>query len=232
MIDPARIRAISLDLDDTLWPIWPTIARAEAVLHDWLHTHAPTTAQQFANPQALRAVREEIQTLRPDLTGDLIALRRESIRLALQRAGDDPALAEPAFEVFYDARQRVELFEGALECLAFLSARFPVVAVTNGNADIHHIGIGRFFRDSFNVMRTGFAKPDARIFHLAAAAVDVPPSAVLHVGDDAKLDAVAARDAGMHAVWLNRSGLDWPIEKEHPPTTVASLQALCDMLAA
>jgi hypothetical protein len=26
-LDVSRIRAITLDLDDTLWPIWPTIAR-------------------------------------------------------------------------------------------------------------------------------------------------------------------------------------------------------------
>ena len=227
-----QIRAISLDLDDTLWPIWPTIAKAEAVLLQWLAQHAPGTAEHLGDTDKVRALRHEIVGLRPDLKADLSGLRRESIRLALRQAGDDEDLATPAFDLFFAERQRVQLFDDALPALQFLAQRWPVVAVTNGNADIHHIGIGRFFRDSFNVMRTGFAKPDARIFHLAAAAVDVPPSAVLHVGDDAKLDAVAARDAGMHAVWLNRSGLDWPIEKEHPPTTVASLQALCDMLAS
>lgn len=229
MIDPARIRAISLDLDDTLWPIWPTIERAEAVLHDWLHSHAPTTAQQFANPQALRAVREEIQTLRPDLTGDLIALRRESIRLALQRAGDDPALAEPAFEVFYDARQRVELFEGALECLAFLSARFPVVAVTNGNADIHRVGIGAHFQTALSANVLGIAKPDPRIFHAAAAAVNVAPHEVLHVGDDATLDAHGALEAGLQAVWFNPAGRDWPHERAQP-VTITRLQELYPLL--
>lgn len=232
MLDPSQIRAITLDLDDTLWPIWPTIHRAEEVLLLWLKERATKTAQLFDTPKALRAIRERVEQERPDLRHDLSAMRRESIRLALRQAGDDEDLATPAFDLFFAERQRVQLFDDALPALEFLARRWPVVAVTNGNADIHHIGIGSFFRDSFNVMRTGFAKPDARIFHLAAAAVDVPPSAVLHVGDDAKLDAVAARDAGMHAVWLNRSGLDWPIEKEHPPTTVASLQALCDMLAA
>ncbi len=229
MIDPARIRAISLDLDDTLWPIWPTIARAEAVLHDWLHAHAPTTAQQFANPQALRAVREEIQILRPELAGDLIALRRESIRLALQRAGDDPALAEPAFEVFYDARQRVELFEGALECLAFLSARFPVVAVTNGNADIHRVGIGAHFQTALSAHVLGIAKPDPRIFHAAAAAVNVAPHEVLHVGDDATLDAHGALEAGLQAVWFNPAGRDWPHERAQP-VTITRLQELYPLL--
>ena len=232
MLDPSQIRAVTLDLDDTLWPIWPTIRRAEEVLLLWLKEHAAQTAQVFSSPEALRAIRLQVERERPDLRHDMSCLRKASIAQALRQAGDDENLAIPAFEIFFAERQRVQLFDDALPALEFLARRWPVVAVTNGNADIHHIGIGRFFRDSFNVMRTGFAKPDARIFHLAAAAVDVPPSAVLHVGDDAKLDAVAARDAGMHAVWLNRSGLDWPVEKEHPPTTVASLQALCDMLAA
>ncbi|HNI85823.1 MAG TPA: type VI secretion system ImpA family N-terminal domain-containing protein, partial [Ottowia sp.] len=37
-LDLRRIRAITLDLDDTLWPVWPTIARAEDALRAWLHT--------------------------------------------------------------------------------------------------------------------------------------------------------------------------------------------------
>ena len=44
MLDLSRIRAITLDLDDTLWPVWPTIHRAEQVLSDWLMQHAPATA--------------------------------------------------------------------------------------------------------------------------------------------------------------------------------------------
>ena len=44
MLDIARIKAISLDLDDTLWPIWPTIERAEKALHEWLVTNAPMAA--------------------------------------------------------------------------------------------------------------------------------------------------------------------------------------------
>jgi FMN phosphatase YigB (HAD superfamily) len=32
MIDFLKIKAISFDLDDTLWPVWPTIGRAEEAL--------------------------------------------------------------------------------------------------------------------------------------------------------------------------------------------------------
>ena len=58
MLNIARVKAISLDLDDTLWPIWPTIERAEKVLHDWLVDHAPMAAALFSSPSALREIRD------------------------------------------------------------------------------------------------------------------------------------------------------------------------------
>ncbi|HEY4665252.1 MAG TPA: HAD-IA family hydrolase [Comamonas sp.] len=231
MLDSSQIRAITLDLDDTLWPIWPTIRRAEEVLLLWLKEHAAQTAQVFSSAEALRSIRLQVERERPDLHGDLSGLRKASIALALRQAGDDENLAIPAFEIFFAERQRVQLFDDALTALEFLSQRWPVVAVTNGNADVHRVGIGEYFQDSFNVTRTGFAKPDARMFHCVAQALQLPPSAILHVGDDAKMDAAGARNAGMHAVWLNRSGLDWPLDDQHPPATVVSLLELCEILA-
>jgi putative hydrolase of the HAD superfamily len=62
MIDISRIRAITLDLDDTLWPIGPTIRRAEAVLQAWLQEHAPATATLCAAPGAIREVRQQMNT--------------------------------------------------------------------------------------------------------------------------------------------------------------------------
>ncbi len=218
-----------MDLDDTLWPIWPTIARAEAVLLDWLAQHAPATAALFSNTEALRAIRNQMGSLRPDLAHDLSGLRRESIRLALTQAGDPGHLAETAFDVFFAERQRVELFSDAIDTLAFLSARYPIVAVSNGNADVHQVGIGQYFRASLSASVLGFAKPDARIFMAAASELQLPPSAVLHVGDDATLDAQGAMDAGMQAVWLNMAGHDWP-HTTTPHATVPSLAALCRLL--
>lgn len=229
VIDITRVRAVTLDLDDTLWPIWPTITRAEGVLLQWLGEHAPATATLYSDTAALRAIRNQMVSLRPDLRHDLSALRRESIRLALTQAGDDAALAEPAFDVFFSERQRVELFEDAHPALAFLSQRYPVVAVSNGNADVHRVGIGHYFKASISAQEFGVAKPDPRIFHAAASAMGVEPHEVLHVGDDATLDALAAITAGMQAVWLNPAQQVWPHETQ-PHATVASLTELCRLL--
>mgnify|MGYP006193167455 FL=1 len=230
-LDPTRIRAISIDLDDTLWPIWPTIERAEAALHAWLAEHAPATAAWGATPEVIRSVRNHIGSTRPDLAHDMSALRRESIRLMLQCAGDDTALAEPAFEVFFAERQRVEFYEDALPALEWLGSRFPLVAVSNGNARLDMTGGHQFFTGAISAADAGIAKPEAAIFHAAADMVSVRPEQMLHVGDNFELDVVGARNAGLQAAWLVRQEQGLPPRMEYADhMTVSCLLTLCAAL--
>ena len=228
MLDIARIKAVSLDLDDTLWPIWPTIERAEKVLHHWLVENAPMTAALFSSPSALRDIRDYMATNRPDLKHDLSAVRRESIRLALYRAGENPLLAEKAFEVFFAERQRVELFDDAMPALEYLASRYPIVSVSNGNADQQHDNNDNNNRAAKTARESGVGKPDPRIFHAAAGAVDLTPDDMLHVGDDATLDALGALNAGLQAAWVNRADHLWPLEGE-PQLTLSNLTELCEL---
>lgn len=232
MLDLARIRAITLDLDDTLWPMWPTMLRAEETLQAWLDENAPATGELYSLPGIPREIRRAVNAARPDLAHDLTALRRESIRQALLQAGDNPALAEPAFEAFYEARHQVELYADALPALEFLSRRYPVVALSNGNADVQRVGIGQYFCAAFSARTLGVAKPDVRIFQVAARAAGVPPEQVLHVGDDAQLDG-GALQAGMQLAWVNRLGHPWPADLPgEPHAAVPDLRSLCELLAA
>lgn len=231
MLDLTIIKAITLDLDDTLWPVWPVIERAEAALDEWLGHHAPMTAALFSNPSARHDIRAEIARTRPELKHNLSAIRREAIRLALSRAEENPMLAEEAFEVFFAARHQVTLFDDALLALEFLSTRYPVVALSNGNADIERIGLGAYFRAAISAQEFGVGKPDSRIFHAAAGAVDVDPHNVLHVGDDAALDVLGALNAGMQTAWVNRADHLWT-HPSSPHETVANLTELCDLFRA
>jgi len=234
MLDPTRVRAISLDLDDTLWPVWPTIVRAEQALQHWLGAHAPATARLLADSAIARALRDETERLHPELRFDLSALRRESIRRALQRAGEAPGLAEPAFEVFFEHRQRVDLYADALPSLQRLAGRYPLVSLSNGNADVSRVGIGQFFRGAISAAAVGVGKPDPRMFEAAARAAGVATHEVLHVGDDAALDVIGARRSGMQAVWVNRDARPWPADQAvhapSPQAVVDNLHALCERL--
>ena len=229
MLNLKIVKAITLDLDDTLWPVWPAIQRAEKALEDWLNHNAPMAAALFANASVRDEIRSYVVTSRPELRHNLSAVRREAIRTVLYRAKENPLLAEAAFDVFYAERNRVDLFDDAILALEFLSARFSVVALSNGNADIERIGIKAYFRADISAQAFGVGKPDPRIFHAAAGAVDVCPTAVLHIGDDARLDVLGGLNAGMQTVWLNRDDSAWS-HAEIPHLTVTSLTQLCDYM--
>jgi len=229
MLDISKIKAIGLDLDDTLWPIWPTIERAELQLQQWLAQRAPLTAGVFSNPASRQELREHVVRSRPDIGHDMSAMRLEIIRLGLERSGEDTDHAMPAFEVFFEHRMRVDLFEDALPALEFLASRFPIVAISNGNADVGRVGIGAHFKASLSAHLFGIAKPDVRIFQAAAAAVGVRPDEVLHIGDDAELDVLGGLNAGMQTVWLNRSSQPW-LHQPQPHVNVTDLRQLCALL--
>lgn len=231
MLNLKIIKAITLDLDDTLWPVWPAIQRAENALAAWLNQHAPKTAALFADPAVRNEIRSHVVQTQPELSHNLSAVRLEAIRAALKRSNEDPLLADAGFEVFYAERNRVDLFHDAIGSLEFLSARFPIVALSNGNADIERIGLKPYFHANVSAQSFGVAKPDVRIFHAAAEAADVCAAQVLHVGDDAGLDVVGALNAGMQTAWLNRDGGAWP-HAQSPHITVTSLTQLCDCLGS
>lgn len=229
-LDLNRVRAITLDLDDTLWPVWPTIERAETTMRTWLSHRAPVTARLSADAQVQRRLRDQALAEQPALAHHLGDLRREALRRLLVESKEDVNLADDAFAVFYQARQQVDLYPDALDLLEMLSARYPVVALSNGNADVHLVGIGKYFHSAVNPATAGVSKPDPRIFEAAALSAGVAPHEVLHIGDDAHLDSAGALAAGMQAVWVNRADQRWPHELANPPhaevTSLGALQAL------
>lgn len=202
-----QIDAISLDLDDTLWPIMPALLRAEQSMHQWLLERAPATAA-ICSVERMREIRVLVGMAHADRAHDMGWLRLESLRHALREGGDDPALAVGAFNVFLDGRQRVTLYDDVEQVLRAWKARYRLLAVTNGNADIARIGIGHYFDATVAAHEIGFGKPDPRIFTHACDRAGVAPSRVLHIGDDLELDVAGARGAGLYAAWIRRPDLE------------------------
>jgi putative hydrolase of the HAD superfamily len=175
-------------------------------------------------------LRQAVEAGSPQRLHDLSFMRLEMIRLGLQVSAEDQGMAAAAFEVFFAARQEVELFADALAALQKLSARWPVLALSNGNADVQRIGIGQFFCGSVSAHDAGAAKPDARIFQAAADRLQLQPERILHVGDDASMDVLGAQAFGMQTAWVNRTDQVWSFD-QLPDTTVVSMAELCDLLS-
>lgn len=210
------IRAITFDLDDTLWPVGPVIEQAERAMHAWLEDHCPEVAAEF-DVAGLRALRERIGVEQPHLAHDFSALRRRSLEAALHGHGYDGAHVEGAFEVFYAERQKVTLFGDALPLLQGLRQGYRLGSISNGNADLELIGLDHLFEARIHARQLGHAKPSREIYLAACAALGCRPDEVLHVGDDALLDVIGARDAGLQVAWLDRHGAGWQREEPAPP---------------
>ena len=225
------IRAITLDLDDTLWPFAPIGDRIEKALHGWFVQYSPRTAERFPIAE-MRALRERVHEEFPEHEHDMGLLRRLTIERALRDSGDDPTLASAAYAIFFRERNRVDFYPDAREGLERMASRLPVAALTNGNADLAAIGIASLFRFQLGAREFGSAKPDPGIFLETCARLDMPPVEVLHVGDHPRMDIAGAARAGLRTCWIDRGDHAWPSQQPRADIEFTTLTALADWLDA
>jgi len=225
-----KIRAITLDLDDTLWPIAPVMERADLALQHWLEDHCPEVA--VALPIAkMRLLRDRVFASHPELGHDFTAMRMICLRQALTPHGYGEREAEQAFEAFFAARNRVELYPEVGDALERLARRAPLVSLTNGNACLDRVGLSHLFRAQITARSHGSAKPHAGIFHAACALAGAAPGETLHAGDHPEQDVLGALGAGLHAAWIDREGIGWS-HGGTPPPSFSCLAQLADYVEA
>jgi putative hydrolase of the HAD superfamily len=224
-------RAVSLDLDNTLWDTPPVLERAEDQLREWLEAHAPRIGERH-DRQSMARSRAQVAIDNPARAHDLTFLRTESLRRIAVECGYAEQLGNAAFEIFIAARNRIVPFAEVPAALEWLSRRMPVYAVTNGNACVHRVGLGAHFSGSFEPAAIGCAKPDQRIFAALVAEAAVAPDCIWHVGDDPEADVDGARRAGLVSVWMNRTSAVWPDKLPRPDIEVRDMEDLVARVAA
>ena len=200
------IKAVLLDLDDTLWPVAPVIQHAEATLYAWMQEHVPSVTANY-DIASLRARRQALVATNPRFSFDLWALRHRLLQDVFVQHGEDGAKADHAMAVFAAARNQVSLYPDVTAALTQLGQRVKLGTISNGFADLQAIGLASYFQVSIAAHQFGCAKPDPRIFHAACDALSLSPAEVLYVGDDLLLDVQGAQAAGLQAAWMNRRGL-------------------------
>ena len=224
------ITCITFDLDDTLWESGSVLANAEARLYEWIARACPDIARTHSC-DALIAHRCTYDASNPEIRHDRTRARILWLESLLQEWGYESDLAETGFRVFWEHRQAVTLFDDVTRVLGKLGERYSIGAITNGNADVHHIGIGHHFEFVVTPAEAGAAKPDPAIFELALNAAGASPESVVHVGDDPMCDIAGAAALGLRTVWMNPNGRPWPDETP-PDAEIRALDALVSIIDA
>jgi putative hydrolase of the HAD superfamily len=224
-----RIRLITIDLDDTLWPCAPVIRDAEQALYAWLAAQAPRlTAVHDAD--SLRTHRVALMRERPEIAHDVTAVRLTALRALIEQFDYPARLADEAMVLFQRRRNRVTPYADVPPVLARLRERYRLVSVTNGNAEVHNTPLSDAFHRSLTAAEAGAAKPDPALFRMAMDWAGAGSDETLHIGDDPLRDVEAARRHGLRAVWVNRDGLPWPDDLAPPELEVRDLHALARWL--
>jgi putative hydrolase of the HAD superfamily len=150
----------------------------------------------------------------------------------------DPEVIQQARAWYHTNRfLGLKLFGGAVELLQAIRDAQPgrtIGLVTNGPAEVQ--------RDKIALLELlpsvdfalisgefGTAKPEPAIFEEALRLGNASSDEAIMIGDSPEFDIAGACAAGIRAVWINRTGTDWP-GAPPPPLTVRSFAEIATML--
>ncbi|HEY0754818.1 MAG TPA: HAD family hydrolase [Ktedonobacteraceae bacterium] len=214
----APLKAVLFDLDDTLFDhLHSTRQGLQAVCEAYPSLQQLPLDLLFAD--YTRVLEEmHLRVLAGSMTID--EGRRERFRRFFQlhapAFADLPSTLEHAAmlhrEQYQISRQMVA---GALPLLERLHGQVKIALVTN-NVVAEQVDKLRVLRlehlvdELVTSEETGSIKPDPRIFHVALERCGCRAAEAVVVGDSWQADVLGARQAGIRAVWLNRTGRACP----------------------
>ena len=220
-----QIKAISFDLDDTLYSNKPVMLAINKkmmtyfaqlpVLQDIFLQH-----QQSLDLRFWFQFRQQALSIQANLAHDVVQVRLVSYRLGFISLGFAADAAEQqaqaALDYFIQLRSAFTVPKASHNLLAKLSEKYPLVAISNGNVDTKVLGIDHYFQHIYhagwqadgNLLKQ---KPDLAMFNKACQQLAIKPSQLLHVGDCGRADIQGALNAGCQAVWLSCYDVGKPI---------------------
>ena len=215
------IKAVTFDLDDTLWPLYDVIMNSHKLSNDWLINKHPQMKEILFSTKE-REMWQRLIKAEPSLANRLSELRKKVIETLLVENGVEISSAsmdsDKAFKIFLDERHKVTYFENVLEVLARLKEVYQLGVLTNGNASIETLGIDHLFDFYLNAEMVNDSKPGAKMFEEAISITNLKPNEICHVGDHPVNDVEGALNVGFKAIWLNALDNSWPDEQEcHVP---------------
>ena len=109
-----------------------------------------------------------------------------------------------------------------------LRKQYHIGVITNGPSEgqfrkLEHTGVLPYVETILISGEVGVAKPDPRIFRMAAERLGVKPEECVFVGDGFQLDVIGAKKAGMTPVW------HWPFSKRETKVDVLTIHKITEL---
>ncbi len=204
------IKAISFDLDDTLYDNKPVIQNVERKMIEWLHSYHPISASITVDHW--HAIKQQLLTINPEIRHNVTLWRMKQIEHGLIHLGYQKQKAIQAAQIGMKhalwLRNQVDVPAETHLIMEKLSAQYPLIAITNGNVDPHAIGLGHYFHFILKAGIDGRSKPYPDMFERAIDKLAIPAEQILHVGDHLISDVLGAKNMKLQSCWLNNSGKD------------------------
>jgi len=215
-----QIKAISFDLDDTLYSNKPVMQGIEKKmvayfsqltilkhsLNNCMSDHSKLLDGHFWSHFRRQAILKQ-----PDVAHDVVQARLVSYQLGFKSLGLAENVArqqaQAAVDYFIELRSDFTVPEQSTKLLANLSENYALIAISNGNVDTKALGISQYFQHIYHAgWQTNGSllkqKPASDMFALACQQLAIKPSELLHVGDCGYADIQGALLAGCQAAWL------------------------------
>lgn len=200
-----QISALTFDLDDTLYDNRPVIQRTMKEVLAFVQGYH-RLLNNFNESDFERCRRALLQD-EPEIYHDVTEWRLRAMEQAMLNAGlSAPQASEGALAAmknFAQWRSRIDVPQETHDTLAKLAKKWPLAAITNGNAEPHLCGLSQYFTFILRAGPDGRSKPFADMYQVAAEKLDLPLEQILHVGDDLTTDVGGAVSCGMQACWIN-----------------------------
>jgi len=211
------IKALSFDLDDTLYSNHPIMRETEQQMLSYFSEHFPQTTDQGDNAGKAFWRKHRAQALleQPELIHDVTQLRLHNYQLAIKSLGYSAAESklktQAAFTHFTFHRSNFSLPDNSRQLLKKLAQHFPLVAITNGNVDFDKLGLRTFFQRIYTPGHGTKRKPHSDMFTQACQHLAIENQQLLHIGDCGSADVLGALQAGCQTAWFNKYDVGKPL---------------------
>jgi putative hydrolase of the HAD superfamily len=170
-----QISALTFDLDDTLYDNRPVIDRTMHESLAFVRSYHPSLSQFDAHE--LNQLRQTLLASEPEIYHDVTEWRRRALELGMLTPGSPPrgeSGGRCGDGKLRPLAQPIDVPQETHDTLAKLAEKWPLVAITNGNAQPELFGLSDYFRFVLRAGPDGRSKPFADMYHLAAERLNLP----------------------------------------------------------